>query len=569
MLKFHQRLLLLLCTITIISFIGLGAIMHHSIYQTLTDKKVADLTKKTENYSKLEEQGKTEEIKNIAKNENISVKITEGNKIIFETKSHYDINPAIDNAANPSNIIYDRADEGYHYTVKNKFSNEAIYISGIDDEMVNLQKELWKYIALIGVVVLIAIYLAVRSIKRTYIRPINEVTYATSLLADGYYHVRVPESNVKETKALFVTTNELARRLQKLNNKQKIQSNRLKTTLENIPSSVLMIDKYGEIVVANHSYYEVFGLEEKVENKDYNDFIDDKIKQLILEAFKTEKSMYNQVEVNINNVHHKYFDVSCVPILSKSKKHLQGMVVVLHDITNLKKLENLRREFVANVSHELKTPITSIKGFAETLIEGAKDDVASLDMFLNIILKESNRIESLVMDLLDLSHIEQQRELETAYVNLSELAHNTVDNLQNQAKDKNIEIIDEISPDIIFKANKNKIAQVITNLLSNAINYSLENNRVIVRVYRQQSKVYLEIQDFGIGISKEEQKHIFERFYRVDKARSRDSGGTGLGLSITKHIVEAHHGVISVKSEPNKGSTFKVTFTDNYSNNEV
>ena len=203
------------------------------------------------------------------------------------------------------------------------------------------------------------------------------------------------------------------------------------------------------------------------------------------------------------------------------------------------------------------------------MIEGAKDDVASLDMFLNIILKESNRIESLVMDLLDLSHIEQQRELETAYVNLSELAHNTVDNLQNQAKDKNIEIIDEISPDIIFKANKNKIAQVITNLLSNAINYSLENNRVIVRVYRQQSKVYLEIQDFGIGISKEEQKHIFERFYRVDKARSRDSGGTGLGLSITKHIVEAHHGVISVKSEPNKGSTFKVTFTDNYSNNEV
>ena len=133
------------------------------------------------------------------------------------------------------------------------------------------------------------------------------------------------------------------------------------------------------------------------------------------------------------------------------------MVVVLHDITNLKKLENLRREFVANVSHELKTPITSIKGFAETLIEGAKDDVASLDMFLNIILKESNRIESLVMDLLDLSHIEQQRELETAYVNLSELAHNTVDNLQNQAKDKNIEIIDEISPDIIFKANKIKL----------------------------------------------------------------------------------------------------------------
>ena len=120
------------------------------------------------------------------------------------------------------------------------------------------------------------------------------------------------------------------------------------------------------------------------------------------------------------------------------------MVVVLHDITNLQKLENLRREFVANVSHELKTPITSIKGFAETLIEGAKNDEQSLDMFLNIILKESNRIESLVMDLLDLSHIEQQTEIETNYMNLSELAYNTIDNLQTQAINKNIEIQPEI-----------------------------------------------------------------------------------------------------------------------------
>ena len=161
------------------------------------------------------------------------------------------------------------------------------------------------------------------------------------------------------------------------------------------------------------------------------------------------------------------------------------MVVVLHDITNLQKLENLRREFVANVSHELKTPITSIKGFAETLIEGAKNDEQSLDMFLNIILKESNRIESLVMDLLDLSHIEQQTEIETNYMNLSELAYNTIDNLQTQAINKNIEIQPEIEKDVIIEAHENKIAQVITNLLSNAINYSLEDNKVIVRVFRE------------------------------------------------------------------------------------
>lgn len=421
---------------------------------------------------------------------------------------------------------------------------------------------MWKYLSLIGIIVLLAIYLAVRSINRTYIRPINEVTYATSLIADGYYHVRVPESNVKETKALFVTTNDLARRLQKLNNKQKMQSNRLKTTLENIPSSVLMIDKHGEIVVANHSYYEVFRPEKKVESKDYTAYLDEKIQHLILEAFRTEQAIYDQIELYINDVHQKYFDVSCLPILSKSKKRLQGLVLVMHDITNLKKLENLRREFVANVSHELKTPITSIKGFAETLIEGAKNDEQSLEMFLKIILKESNRIESLVMDLLDLSHIEQQTELETTYVNLSELAYNTIDNLQNQARYKNITINSEIEKDVIIEAHENKLAQVITNLLSNAINYSLEDNKVIVRVYREDIKVNLEIQDFGIGIDKEDQKHIFERFYRVDKARSRDSGGTGLGLSITKHIVEAHHGTINVDSQPGEGSLFRVSFID-------
>ncbi|MEK1038695.1 hypothetical protein OSJ03_26330, partial [Mycobacterium ulcerans] len=145
---------------------------------------------------------------------------------------------------------------------------------------------------------------------------------------------------------------------------------------------------------------------------------------------------------------------------TKSKKNLQGMVVVLHDITNLQKLENLRREFVANVSHELKTPITSIKGFAETLIEGAKNDEQSLDMFLNIILKESNRIESLVTDLLDLSHIEQQKELEINYMNLSELAINIIDNLQTQAYNKRIKIQSEIEKDVIIEAHENKIAQV-------------------------------------------------------------------------------------------------------------
>ncbi|OIX97215.1 histidine kinase [Staphylococcus equorum] len=560
MLKFHHRLLFLLCTIVIISFIMLGAIITHVIYNTVTTGQEGDLEHRSEHFVSLYNHDKIAEIKDIAESEKYTVVIEKGNDVLLSTKQGTEINEDIRNDAIPSNLIYDKVADDRRYTFKTSIKDKDVLISGVNNEILELQIELWKYTALIGLIVLVIIFFVVRSINRTYIRPINEVTYATNLLAEGYYHVRVPESNVKETRELFVTTNELARRLQRLNHKQKLQSNRLKTTVESIPSSILMIDKYGEIVVANKAYYELFTPEEAVEHKSYVEFIDVKIQKLIVDAFKVEKPIYDQVELTIDQVHQKYFDTACVPILSKTKKNLYGMVIVMHDITNLKKLENLRREFVANVSHELKTPITSIKGFAETLLDGAKNDEQALDDFLQIISKESNRIETLVFDLLDLSHVEQQSEIETEYISLSDIAELTIKNMQTIAESKDITIVNEVTPDIVIDANNDKVSQVVINLLSNAISYSKESDEVIVRVYKEGNKRILEIEDFGMGISEEDQKHIFERFYRVDKARSRDSGGTGLGLSITKHIMEAHNGRINVISSPNEGSTFRITF---------
>ncbi|ASE59171.1 MULTISPECIES: two-component system histidine kinase PnpS [Staphylococcus] len=560
MLKFQQRLLFLLCIIVIISFLALGAIITHAIYNTVSSAQEGDLEHQADHLVKLYKNDKENEMTDIAKSEKLTVKIEESNDVLFSTNQGTQINEDIKNEANPSRLIYDKENDDRRYTFKTTIDDKDVYLSGINNEILELQIQMWKYIALIGLFVIIIIFLVVRSINRTYIRPINEVTYATNLLAEGYYHVRVPESNVKETRELFVTTNELARRLQRLNHKQKLQSNRLKTTVENIPSSILMIDKYGEIVVANKSFYNVFTPEKAVEHKSYVDFVDLTLQKLITEAFKVEKPIYDQIELTIDQVHQKYFDTSCVPILSKTKKNLYGMVIVLHDITNLKKLENLRREFVANVSHELKTPITSIKGFAETLLDGAKNDEQTLNEFLKIISKESDRIETLVFDLLDLSHVEQQTEIVTEYVSLSEIAESTIKNMQNIAEEKQITIVNEIKPDIVIDANKDKVSQVALNLLSNAVSYSKASSEVIVRVYKDANKRIMEVQDFGIGISAEDQQHIFERFYRVDKARSRDSGGTGLGLSITKHIMEAHNGRINVFSRPNEGSTFRVTF---------
>lgn len=563
--KFYTRLLLTLAILIISCLVALGLLINHAIYTTISSRDAENLKHDAERINKTYKAHHEAALKEYAhlNNFTISIHSNDGGKTLFKSDKKVPANPNINVVGNPSNLLYDTHQDNRRFTYKYISNDHFIIITGYDNEITQLQFEAWKYIAMIGLFIIALVFLIVRNINRTYIRPINDVTYATKLLAQGHYHIRVPESNVKETRDLFVTTNELARRLQKMYNEQKIQSNRLKTTLENIPSSVLMIDKYGKIVIANTAYYEMFNPETNVVNQNYNRVIKGKLNTLIIDAFKTEKTMNEQVKVYLNNVHERYFDTVCVPILSRKKKRMQGMVVVLHDITSLKKLENLRREFVANVSHELKTPITSIKGFAETLIDGAKNDETTLDEFLNIILKESNRIESLVEDLLDLSHIEQQKEVETEPVDLSEVTRNTVKTLYTNGKKKNITLETDIEDYVIIDAETSKIAQVVVNIVSNAINYSPQDSRIYVRVYKEGEKRMLEVEDFGIGIAPEDQKHIFERFYRVDKARSRDSGGTGLGLSITKHIVEAYHGRIQIDSQVGVGTTFKVIFFDN------
>lgn len=230
----------------------------------------------------------------------------------------------------------------------------------------------------------------------------------------------------------------------------------------------------------------------------------------------------------------------------------------MHDITKLKKLEHMRKDFVANVSHELRTPITSIKGFAETLLDGAKNNPESLDMFLKIMLEESNRIQSLVQDLLELSKIEQNSEIPKEQISLTEIGEHSINTVSNVASKKDIHITNHIDKEVYGYGDKDKLTQVLINLLTNAISYSPKSSEVIITIKEVEDGQIISVKDNGIGISKDEQKRIFERFYRVDKARSRDSGGTGLGLSITKHIVEAHNGQIKVESEVGKGSNFIV-----------
>ncbi|RIM05694.1 two-component system histidine kinase PnpS [Staphylococcus chromogenes] len=562
MIKFYHKLLIILTTITVVSFLILGFIVHNSIYTISVEHQKKELQKHVQQIISLHHNHNDRRIQSLAETYESNILILDKGKTYrVNTKQDFNIEKRKAEllrqlkSENPVYILDGKAGE-YLFGIEK--GNVTLLMSGEYDTVYALQMQFWKYLILMGIVFIALIFFTVRYINRTYIQPINEVSYAASLLTQGNYRVRVPESSVKETRELYVTINVLARRLERLNSEQKIQRNRLVTTLENIPSAVLMIDKHGNIVVANKTFYDIFNENTNVEQQNYEKLLHPTLKKLVVEGFRTEKPVYDQVELHLNQIHQKFFDTSCVPILTRTKKRLQGMVIVLHDITQLKKLENLRRDFVANVSHELKTPITSIKGFTETLLDGAKNDEASLDMFLNIMLKESNRIQSLVDDLLDLSKIEQNTELDKHSIRLSKVAHHALEMIQPLAQDKNIELIDEINDNVTAMADESKMSQVIVNLLSNAVNYSPPDKTITIRVYNKERCKVIEVIDQGIGIAKEETYRIFERFYRVDKARSRDSGGTGLGLSITKHIVEGYQGTIEVESELGKGSIFRV-----------
>ncbi len=434
----------------------------------------------------------------------------------------------------------------------------VIYLIQENRILTILSRSIWKYIGLMLLMMLPILYFIVRYINKSYIQPIKEVTYASKLLANGNYKVRVPESNVTETKDLFISMNILARTLQDFMNEQKLQRNRLETTLQNIPSATLLVNNYGEVVIANETFLNFFNRGNKIKKAHYDTVIAHKdLKRMIKEAIATEKPINETIEHNVN-VHKKYFDAAVVPVLSKKRKRIEGIVIVLHDITQLKTLEQMRKDFVANVSHELKTPITSIKGFTETLLDGAKEDKDTLEMFLDIILKESNRIQVLVSELLELSKIEQANHFNMVKVNLPQKVFNSVEVVYPLAEKKNIKFNLELEKNLFVLAEPSKLKQVMINLLSNAINYSPEDAEVTVKAYLKADECIVEIIDQGIGIAPEETTRIFERFYRVDKARSRDSGGTGLGLAIVKHIIEVFNGEIDVESELGKGSTFRI-----------
>lgn len=394
-----------------------------------------------------------------------------------------------------------------------------------------------------------------RYMIRNFTAPIDNVTDTALELAKGNYRARAHENEHERMMPLSHSINILARNLQDITAIREVEEERLKTLIENMGSSLMMIGREGNISIVNRVFLERFGMQiDDVQGKVFRTIgLPKTLEQFIDHVFLTEMPYRQQIKMEVQQeLYNK--EVYGAPVIGDHGRWL-GVVIVMHDITELVRLEQIRKDFVANVSHELRTPITSIKGFSETLLDGAYKDEKMLLSFLEIIYKESNRLQMLIQDLLELSKIEQHgftvnimpMGLQDVLIRGAELTGPRLD-------EKNMSFRVDIERDVQVMGDANRIIQIVTNLITNAITYSPENTIVTIRLKENETYGILEIEDQGIGIEKHEIARVFERFYRVDRARSRNSGGTGLGLAIVKHLVEAHHGRIQVESEVGIGT---------------
>lgn len=462
-------------------------------------------------------------------------------------------------AENPSIVIEDQ--NTYYYGVPIKDGRAGfVVLSASVSSLSKVNQQIWGLlISSLGLALIVIIILGLR-ITKQYTKPIESATHVAIELAKGNFSARTYEDRLDETGMLSQSINILARNLQDMTKAQEMQQDRLQTLIENMGSGLILIDGRGYINLVNRAYKETFEVDpsEYLYRLYYEAFRHKEIISLVEEIFMTEVKVRKQLLLPLT-IERRHFEVYGAPIIGTNDEW-KGIVLVFHDITELKKLEQMRKDFVANVSHELKTPITSIKGFSETLLDGAMKDGQTLENFLSIILKESDRLQSLIQDLLDLSKIEQQGfKLNIQPVDIKEVLEDIIIILKGKAEEKNISLefaagngFAYVSGDIY------RLKQIFINLINNSIAYTPQDGFVKVSLDDIGGEVKISISDSGIGIEEEEIPRIFERFYRVDKARSRNSGGTGLGLAIVKHLVEAHHGYITVSSEVGKGTAFTV-----------
>ncbi|MBW1798090.1 MAG: HAMP domain-containing protein [Deltaproteobacteria bacterium] len=421
-------------------------------------------------------------------------------------------------------------------------------------------KDVQIKIAVAGLLIAVLMAFVSLWVSRRISRPIEEIKKGAERFACGDLHGRLPVFDSEEIGSLSETMNQMAEELQERINTITEQRGEMEAVLSSMVEGVIAVDMEERVISMNHAAAKMFVCSpSKTKGRSIQEVVRNTVlQQFVKEALSSQKPLEKDIVLYSNG---ERFLNTHGSLLRDAEGNQMGALIVLNDVTRLRKLESMRREFVANVSHEIKTPITAIKASVETLRDGAMKTPADAERFLEITEKHVVRLEAIIEDLLSLSRIEQEHEKEEIRLSkdkVREVLEAAIQVCRPNADSKEVELALVCDEDMVANMNSALLEQSIINLLDNAIKYSHEKSKVQVEVTQTGSEITLNIKDHGCGIEREHLPRLFERFYRVDNGRSRDLGGTGLGLAIVKHIVQAHKGRVSVESTPGKGSTFSI-----------
>ncbi len=423
----------------------------------------------------------------------------------------------------------------------------SLFLKQINTLLHNLRR---KILETAGVVLLLSLIGAI-FITRTVSVPLRKLSIAARKIASGDFDVRVDLKNRDELQELAVSFNHMAEEIKKLFTTITLQKEELDGILSSIQEGLVVMSKKGKIIRANKSMKKITGISDMEGKMFWEIFLlnSPSISSLIKNSIETGKSMTEEVSIG-----DRRFLSSITHMKTKNE-----VVLVLHDITRLKKLEEFKKDLVMNVSHELRTPLTAIYGYLETLEEEMEEEKKH---YVDIIKKHTWRLINLVNDLLTLSELEKKGEIDYEDVDVTRMVNQIMKFFEKKAKEKEIMLKASVPENFHMKGDGFRLEQMLLNLVDNAIKYT-ESGEVEILVRKKKKNIEFRVRDTGMGIPPECIPRIFERFYVVNKARSRELGGTGLGLSIVKHIVELHGGEIFVESTPGKGSTFTVIIPQN------
>lgn len=421
----------------------------------------------------------------------------------------------------------------------------------------------WLTVVLMLVLISVLTFIVYREVLQNFSVPLEKIESGVKGLLDSNETIEYINHDLPVVDRVGQTLNQTGQRLLRQRKALLASQQQLSVLLDHINLGVVVVNRRGLVELFNPTARKLLALDSTSLGKSYESVIKSFLLiNMIKLVGESGEAMSDEVEMFIPTS--RYIDVNIVPFTQDATRMEGSVLVLLYDVTEIHRLETVRSEFVANASHELRTPVTSIKGFAETLQAGALKDPEKAETFIGIIANESQRLETIINDILELSRVEKRAvPVINTEIDLVQVAHDMADFFRKKAKKKNISIAVIADKPVIYRGDKHRIEQILTNLIDNAINYSDLGDHIDILLWDKKRHIKFAVKDTGMGIPEENKERIFERFYRVDKGRSRNSGGTGLGLSIVRNLIKNMNGKLDLDSEVGKGSTFSVTLPKN------